>query len=826
MKPYAVAFFLFSLIFSCLFAQDPTLKLNELEYFEMPGLNVMVFQDIYPEGHQGGIGIIQNGVRVASNGDLRLEPTPGQWQPIPKQLKRVVERELNQITVTLAYPDPARDRKGFNPIVYPDDLKLSYQVRVKSEGKHFLVFVDLDQPLPSEWVGKVGFNLELYPDDLAGKTWYLGSQSGMFPPQPNGPVAKDRSGELQSAILGAGERLTVAPESDSQRMTIESKTSEILLLDGRTNHNNGWFVVRSLVPAGATREAIQWKVSPNAIPGWRSAPVVHLSQVGYHPKQRKVAVVEQDAADDQTATVDVKRVSEDGGLESALSGKPAAWGKFLRYKYSQFDFSSVNRPGVYVIEYGSFRSNPFRIDAGVFKKDVWQPTLSHFLPAQMCHMRVNEKYRVWHGLCHMDDALMAPVDFNHFDGYLQGPSTLTKYQPWEAVPGLNAGGWHDAGDDDLRVESQADEVFILASAYEAFKVAYDQTTVDQQNRVVEIHQPDGKNDFLQQVEHGILTILGSYKGLGRLYRGMIVPTLPQYVLLGDTANVTDNLIYDPKLKESERTATHSGKRDDRLVFTEQHAGHEYKGIAALAIAGRVLRNYNGALATECVQTAEALWKQERDTGRAFRDKVVAGVELLLTTRKPEYRDFLVQSRTQIVAGIGGTGWVIGRALPLIEDASFKDEIKAAVTTHFAGVEKQQRENPFGVPYRPRIWGAGWDIQRFGVEQYFLHASFPDVVSTEYMLNALNFVLGCHPGENTASFASGVGSRSMTIAYGFNRADRSYIPGGVVSGTALIRPDFPEMKDFPYLWQQTEYVLGGGATNFMFLVLAADQVLNQ
>jgi hypothetical protein len=35
-----------------------------------------------------------------------------------------------------------------------------------------------------------------------------------------------------------------------------------------------------------------------------------------------------------------------------------------------------------------------------------------------------------------------------------------------------------------------------------------------------------------------------------------------------------------------------------------------------------------------------------------------------------------------------------------------------------------------------------------------------------------------------------------------------------------------MKDFPYLWQQTEYVLGGGASNFMFLVMAADQILNQ
>jgi hypothetical protein len=47
----------------------------------------------------------------------------------------------------------------------------------------------------------------------------------------------------------------------------------------------------------------------------------------------------------------------------------------------------------------------------------------------------------------------------------------------------------------------------------------------------------------------------------------------------------------------------------------------------------------------------------------------------------------------------------------------------------------------------------------------------------------------------------------------------------VSGTALIRPDFPELKDFGYLWQQMEYVLGGGSSNFMFLTLAADQVLN-
>src|SRR5512144_2797612 len=96
--------------------QSPaSLVLNDGEYFAMPGVNVMVFQDIYPEGHQAGVSIIQNGERVATNGDVRLEPTPGQWQPMPKQLKRVVSKELNEIVVQLSFPDPERNRRGFNP---------------------------------------------------------------------------------------------------------------------------------------------------------------------------------------------------------------------------------------------------------------------------------------------------------------------------------------------------------------------------------------------------------------------------------------------------------------------------------------------------------------------------------------------------------------------------------------------------------------------------------------------------------------------------------------------------------------------------------------
>ena len=135
------------------------------------------------------------------------------------------------------------------------------------------------------------------------------------------------------------------------------------------------------------------------------------------------------------------------------------------------------------------------------------------------------------------------------------------------------------------------------------------------------------------------------------------------------------------------------------------------------------------------------------------------------------------------------------------------------------------ENSYDVPYRPSIWGAGWDIQRFGYQQYFLVSAYPELFDRNPVFDALHFVLGRHPGANTASFASGVGAVSATTAYGTTRADWSYVPGGVISGTAIIRPDLPELLVFPYLWQQTEYVLGGGSSHYLFLVLAAEKLLN-
>ncbi|MGZ3306519.1 MAG: cellulase N-terminal Ig-like domain-containing protein, partial [Asticcacaulis sp.] len=484
----------------------PALKLNDKGYFEAPGLNVTVFADIYPDGHQTGVTVIQHGVRVAANGDLRLEPSPGQWSPMPAgDGPPAVDKAGNSVTQTLHYPDASKNRTGFNPIDYPD-LNFTYHVRVTPlDGDAFQVSVDLDKPLPKDWEGKVGFNFELFPGDLFGKTWLMDQQQGIFPRQANGPVVDDH-GQLVTAAMAKGRTLTVAPDSDLQRMKIESQTGTLELIDGRGNFNNAWYVVREVTKPGATRDAITWVITPNVDPNWRYTPVVQVSQVGYRPDQPKTIIVEQDVRDTRADPLVLYKMTAEG-KRAVKTFATRPWGHFLRYNYVSADLTSVTEPGMYELGYRDQLSHPFRIAGDVFDRDVWQPTLEYFLPVQMCHMRVEENYRVWHGLDHQDDARMAQIG-DHFDGYEQGPDTLTKYKPGEHVPGLTSGGWHDAGDYDLRIESQMGTVWLLSKMVEEFGLDYDATTIDETRKLAEIHKPDGKNDAIQQIEHGLLSVLG------------------------------------------------------------------------------------------------------------------------------------------------------------------------------------------------------------------------------------------------------------------------------------------------------------------------------
>ena len=847
------------------------LTINDQDYFEMPGLNVLVYQNTFLEGHQGGVEIIQHGERVATNGELRLSPAPGQWQPVPqigegfqkvgcspKEIalqSRRVDRELNEISMPCRYPDESRERKGFNPIIYPD-LEIEYTVHVRAEGQSFTITVDLEEPLPEEWVGRVGYSLELFPGDLYGKSYYMDGRPGMFPRQANGPTTMNPEDEAEAEPLAKGQTLVVAPEIEELRMTIESQGSSLQLLDGSLKHNNGWFVVHSLVPAGATKGAIQWTITPHVIPDWTYEPVVHVSQVGYHPRQRKVAFVELDEREGTIQEASLRRVMPSGECQIVLEKQPDLWGQYLRYKYATFDFSEVDEPGVYVVAYGDFTTDPFQIAPNVYKRHVWQPTLEYFLPVQMCHMRVNQKYRVWHGLCHMDDALMAPPNIDHFDGYDslgETPSTLP-FKPLEHIPGLDAGGWHDAGDYDVRTHTQISTIMALAHTYEEFGVDYDETYIDPEHHHVEIHQPDGKPDILQQIEHGVTWILNVYRQFGSLGKGVIVPTLRQYVHLGDAATQTDNQVIDEDLTQSpvaqveglwyKKVANRYSsvfdpegnlseieevvpELDDRLFFAQTNPGLQLFVSAGLAQAARVLAGYNDALAEECLDAAEALWIANKDVteqdegwyrGAIDSVKIHALAELILTTAKDEYKDALCDMGQAVEEHFGRSGWTLGRVLPLLDCPDFVETVNGAARAYQPQLEERMSATPFGCPLA--------HTEIVGLTHYFLHKGWPEVFSAEPLFAVVDFLLGCRPGKTTNSLVSGVGGNSPTIAYGFNRADWSYVPGGTFwNAVNLVHPDLPEDKVWPFLWQEREYITNG-ACMFMFAVIAVDRLLEE
>jgi endoglucanase len=796
--------------------------LNAQEYFEKSGLSVLVFHNYYPEGKQGGIEIIQHGERIAAVGDVRLESTPGQWGKLPTVGKRTVERSEQRVEVPLRFVKE----------------EVEYRVRVEPCGDSICVTVDLVRPLPPELVGLAGFNLELYPTAYFAKSYHLGQTAGVFPRQSNGPLTLDMAGGVRPVPLAEGTKLIAAAEDPLCRLIIESQSGNLRLYDGRDTETNGWFVLRTPIPSGATAGAVRWKITPNAVPGWSRSPVIAHSQVGYHPQQEKRTVIELDPDTVSLGEATLMHIDPTKGVVPILSRPLTHWGRFLRFDYAVFDFTSVQEPGVYVIRYRDGQTLPFRIAADVYQKGVWQPTLETFFPVQMCHMHVVDRGRVWHGVCHLDDALQAPPnhDLSYIEGYQQGPTTDTPYSAYMHIPGLDRGGWHDAGDFDLAASSQTWATLMLALARESFGIDTDQTSIDPLRREVALHVPDGKPDILQQIAHGTQNLLGGYRAAGHSFAGITDASLEQYQTQGDASTMTDNRVFDPALGPDEIIGDRTGHRDDRLVFTSRDSGTEYRAAAALAAASRVLTGFENSLAKECLDTAIKVWDYEQTHPSVYQpsagvperpdeQEVLAAVELLLTTNEPRYAERLKVLLPYIEANVDKIGWASARALPAITDPEFTHRLSKAVARYAAELRGKLAQNPFGVPFEPQIWGVTWSIQNYAVQQYFLHKTYPNEFPRENILRVLDYVLGCHPASNT-SLVSGVGAHSLMVAYGTNVNEWSHIPGGGVSGPSIIRPDFPELKEpFPFLWQQSEYVIGGAST-YLFTVLAADQILNK
>jgi len=823
------------LVFSSGLSHAQPLAINDSGYFEKRGVNVLVFTNQYNgmfyDEKTAGIELIHHGVRTCTGGAIRLQNTPEQWDLIPEVVSRKVDKAAGSIEVVLKY-------KAY-------DFLSRIRVSAKDSGVEIKVY--LDQPVPEKLEGKAGFNLEFLPAAYFEKNYLADGRPGTFPlypseetrmeplsqkvPQFAGHTTFDDRGRNEFIVplpLATARSMVLAPEDPANEVTIKSADADLLLFDGRNLGQNGWYIVRSLLPPKRTGEVLTWYLEPHAIPGWKRKPVIGFSQVGYRPGQEKTAVIELDRNDAPLPTASLYQVMADGSAVERLTGSVRTWGRYLRYNYAKFDFSTVRDPGLYYIQYGEQRTDAFRISPDVYA-NTWHPTLDVWLPVQMDHMEVNEAYRVWHGVPFMDDALQAPINHQHFDGYSMGPSTQTKYRSLERIPGLAVGGWFDAGDFDIQTGSHCDAVLALVDTWEKFRLLHDETFVDYPTHYVDIHRPDGKPDVLQQIKHGTLNMVAQVKNIGHPVRGIVVPNLHQYHHLGDGSQETDNLPYNPALKPYESDGRSSGTMDDRWAFTERTSFLDYYTAAALAAASRALRGFDDSLAGQSLYCAEKLWNEndtlaKSDTSRfavMFRRnlKAAAAVQLYITTREERYGEAFRSEIWPMLDRSVQFGMTTALQACSYMDEAYKQRLRPYVVKFKALSDGYTRQNPYGVPMATGGWGGNSGIVNWAITNYYANKLFPDLVGVEDVYRGLDYIFGCHPYSNL-SFVSAVGTRSKKVTYGNNRADFSYIAGGVVPGILILKPDFPENKeDWPFLWGENEVTVGICA-NYIFLAAAA------
>ena len=827
----------FCSISNSVFAQK--LMLNEKEYFETPGLNVWVFNNEYNgmffDEKTAGIEFIHHGVRTVTGGAVRLQNTPEQWDLIPKMINRKVDKANNTIELTLRY----------------EEFNFDSKIIVTPKEKGFVINVVLDKPVPKELEGRAGFNLEFIPTSYFESNYLVDGRAGTFPrypasnteirplsekiPQFAGHTTFDDRGRnefITTLPLESGKQLILAPENPERRVKIESDL-DVMLFDGRDLGQNGWFIARSIFPANKTGKVLSWYVEPNAIPDWIREPVIGFSQVGYMPSQKKVAVIELDKNDKPLAEASIFKLDENGKFIEKLKADVKVWGNYLRYNYVQFDFCSVKEKGIYYIQYGKQKTNTFQIADDIYSK-VWHPTMDVWFPVQMDHMEVNEAYRVWHGKPFLDDCLQAPLNHEHFDGYKQGPTTDTKYKPLERIPNMAVGGWFDAGDFDIQTFSHVSVINSFVESWEAFKVNRDETYIDQKTQFVDIHRPDGKPDLLQQIEHGVLNLVAQVENIGHPVRGIVVPNLHQYHHLGDASTETDNLQYNASLKPYESNGASSGTLDDRWAFTNRSSFLDYRTAGALASASRALKGYNDALSAKCLDIALKLFNEANEIEKKAKpdnspmsrwtkgSDMIALLQLYISTKEDQYKTgFLNKIWKSLDEDVERN---MNSALLALSsmDNDYKVKLRSYAVKYKAKIDKDNADNPYGVPLVKRGWGGTSQVINWASVNYYIHKIYPDIIDKEYVYQGLNYIFGCHPYSNL-SFVNAVGNRSKKVAYGGNRADFTTIAGGVVPGLIFLKPDYLENKDdWPFFWGENECIIDGGAW-YVFLANAVNEL---
>ena len=155
------------------------MKVTDKNYLDTQGFSVFLYDSTYHpvfvDQKNTAMEMILHGQRIATNGDVRLMPTPEQWDLVATLKGRRADKATGRLTADLAFPT----------------FDLSYTLEVAAEPGGIKVTINLDKPLPEKLAGRAGFNLEFLPSIYMGKAFLVdGTTAGIFPRTPNDPMVK------------------------------------------------------------------------------------------------------------------------------------------------------------------------------------------------------------------------------------------------------------------------------------------------------------------------------------------------------------------------------------------------------------------------------------------------------------------------------------------------------------------------------------------------------------------------------------------------------------------------------------------------------------
>src|SRR3954469_4339320 len=162
-----------------LMGADFAMKVTDKNYLDTQGFSVFLYDSTYHpvfvDQKNTAMEMILHGHRIATNGDVRLMPTPEQWDLVATLNGRQPDKVNNRLTASLAFPT----------------FDLSYTLEVAAEPGGVKVSINLDKPLPEKLAGRAGFNIEFLPSIYMGKAYLVdGSKAGIFPRMPNDQMIK------------------------------------------------------------------------------------------------------------------------------------------------------------------------------------------------------------------------------------------------------------------------------------------------------------------------------------------------------------------------------------------------------------------------------------------------------------------------------------------------------------------------------------------------------------------------------------------------------------------------------------------------------------